>query len=83
MDPLTRSEEPQLPPIPAVGGQKRKDMEPVVLTVVACTQCHHEFTRVFHMGDHVYKRLDDEPCPRCEHPRLEIRAIYQEYRKKK
>lgn len=62
------SEEPQLPPIPAIGEiLDRKDrFIQKVYSVIQCGECKEKYTRPFKKGDYTFKKLSDEKCPNCE-----------------
>jgi hypothetical protein len=61
------SEEPQLPPLPAIGEiLDRKDkFVQRVYTVIKCNECKEKFTRKFQPGDYTFKKLENEECKKC------------------
>ncbi len=76
------SEEPQLPPIPAIGDiLDRKDrFIERVYTVVKCNDCEAKFTRRFKVGDYTFKKVDDEECKECKKSsNLIISEVYSKW----
>ncbi|MEJ2248457.1 MAG: hypothetical protein P8Y70_03095 [Candidatus Lokiarchaeota archaeon] len=61
------SEEPQLPPLPAIGDiLDRKDkFVQKVYTVIKCNDCKEKYTRNFKPGDYTFKTLTEEKCEKC------------------
>jgi len=61
------SEEPQLPPIPAIGEiLDRKDkFVQKVYSVIKCNECKEKYTRKFTPGDYTFKNLEEEECKKC------------------
>jgi Zn finger protein HypA/HybF involved in hydrogenase expression len=75
-------EEPQLPPIPAIGDvlDRKKSLIEKKYTVIKCDNCQNTFTRDFKPGDFVFKEIRDEECERCQRRRaLTIIEIYSEW----
>ncbi|OLS13207.1 MAG: hypothetical protein RBG13Loki_3188 [Promethearchaeota archaeon CR_4] len=73
------SEEPQLPPIPAIGGldkKERKRKKAVKISTLHC-KCGENFQREFAVGDFLYKESDDK-CQKCGKTQTTIVEIYQE-----
>jgi len=75
------SEEPQLPPIPAISEEYyRKDR--VIerkYTVLKCDSCKGKYNRTFKPGDFTFKKLTDEECEKCKRRSLAIEEIYSEF----
>ncbi|MHA1731175.1 MAG: hypothetical protein ACTSU5_04495 [Promethearchaeota archaeon] len=76
-------EEPNLPMIPSLGDEKKKNLESFQVTVVACYQCDWTEERDFKVGDFVFKNLDERSCPGCDSQKLYIREIFEDFRDKK
>jgi DNA replicative helicase MCM subunit Mcm2 (Cdc46/Mcm family) len=76
------AEEPQLPPIPAIGeilDRKKKFVEKKH-TVIKCSSCKETFSREFKEGDYVFKKLEGESCEKCQQKgSLTIIEIYSEW----
>ncbi len=62
------SEEPELPPLPAIGDiLDRKDrFIQKVYSVIKCRNCQKKYTREFKKGDFTFKELEDEKCLECQ-----------------
>ena len=76
------AEEPQLPPIPAIGDiLERKDrFVERKHSVIKCGECQADFLRLFKTGDFVFKKLTDEECEKCHRSKsLTIIEIYSEW----
>ena len=75
------SEEPQLPPIPAIGDvlDRKKSFIEKKHSVVKCGACQADYTRAFKQGDFVFKGLLDEECEKCHRRKLTIVEIYSEW----
>ncbi len=81
MSPISQ-DEPQLPPIPAIGDiidRKDKFVEEKH-TVITCGSCQAKYSRTFKPGDFTFKKISDEECDKC-HKRnaLKIFEIYSEW----
>ena len=75
-------EEPQLPPIPALGDvlDRKKSLVEKKHTVIKCDSCQTTFTRDFKPGDFVFKEVKDEECEKCHKRKgLTIIEIYSEW----
>ncbi len=73
-------EEPQLPPIPAIGGldkKERKRLKAVKITTIKC-KCGKKFQREFAEGDYLYRQVQ-EKCPKCGDTQTQISEIYLEH----
>ncbi len=73
-------EEPQLPPIPSIGGldkKERKRLKAVKISTIQC-KCGEKFLREFVAGDFLYKEVQ-EKCPKCGDNQTTISEIYQEH----
>ncbi|GAB4320583.1 MAG: hypothetical protein Kow0069_24600 [Promethearchaeota archaeon] len=76
-------EEPNLPPIPSLGGDLPKNVEEYPVTVVSCYGCGHAQVREFRAGDYAFKKIPDHACPKCgKADVLYVKAVYAERRKK-
>lgn len=76
------SDEPQLPPIPAVGDilDRKKRFVEKKHSVIKCSACQADFLRQFKAGDFVFKKLTDEECEKCQRSKsLTIIEIYSEW----
>ncbi|MHA2006307.1 MAG: hypothetical protein ACXABO_10635 [Promethearchaeota archaeon] len=76
------AEEPQLPAIPAIGEilDRKKRFVEKKHTVIKCAKCKADYTRLFKVGDFVFKKLTDEACEKChESKSLTIVEIYSEW----
>ncbi len=74
------SEEPQLPPIPSIGGldkKERKRLKAVKICTIQC-KCGEKFQREFAAGDYLYKEVQ-EKCTKCGGTQSTISEIYQEH----
>jgi hypothetical protein len=75
-------DEPQLPPIPAIGEiLDRKDrFVEKKYSVIKCGECKADFSRLFKAGDFVFKKLTDEECEKCHQSKsLTVIEIYSEW----
>jgi Zn finger protein HypA/HybF involved in hydrogenase expression len=76
------AEEPQLPPIPAIGeilDRKKKFVEKKH-TVIKCKACKETISQEFKEGDFVFKELNGEECEKCHQKEsLIIIEIYSEW----
>ena len=74
-------EEPQLPPIPAIGDvlDRKKSFIERKLSVIKCSACQADYTRAFKPGDFVFKELSDESCEKCHSRKLTVIEIYSEW----
>ncbi|MFX1375334.1 MAG: hypothetical protein ACFFA0_05945 [Promethearchaeota archaeon] len=76
------SDEPQLPPIPAIGEilDRKKHFIEKKHSVIKCGTCQTDFSREFCHGDYVFKKLTDEECEKCHKSKsLVIIEIYSEW----
>jgi hypothetical protein len=76
------SEEPQLPPLPAIGDiLDRKDrFIQKVYSVIQCKECKNKHKRPFEKGDYTFKTLEDEKCEECGSKGISlITEIYSEW----
>jgi hypothetical protein len=75
------AEEPQFPPIPAIGDIiDRKDrFIQMKFSVIKCSSCQAKYTREFKPGDYTFKKLDDEECEKCHSRSGKIEEIYSEW----
>ncbi len=74
------SEEPQLPPIPSIGGldkKERKRLKAVKISTIQC-KCGEKFQREFAAGDFLYEEVQ-EKCPKCGGNQTKISEIYLEH----
>ena len=78
---INMGEEPQLPPIPAIGDIiDRKDrFVEKKYTVVKCGSCSAKYQRPFEVGDYTFKKLAEEECKECGKSSLTIVEIYSEW----
>lgn len=62
------SEEPQLPPLPAIGDilDRKERFIQKVYAIIKCKECNDKYKREFKKGDYTFKKLTDEKCPKCE-----------------
>jgi hypothetical protein len=75
-------DEPQLPPIPAIGEilDRKKYMVERKHTVIKCGKCKADFSREFKQGDFVFKKLTEKECEKCHQTKsLTIIEIYSEW----
>ncbi|MBD3353530.1 MAG: hypothetical protein GF364_18750 [Candidatus Lokiarchaeota archaeon] len=79
------SEEPQLPPIPAIGDvlDRKDDMKEFKYTLYECLECGERNTRDFIEGDFVFKIFDGKKCENCNSNKYIIKKIYAEFKKSK
>ncbi|MFX1456928.1 MAG: hypothetical protein ACFFDB_16250 [Promethearchaeota archaeon] len=76
------SDEPQLPPIPAIGEilDRKKRFVEKKHSIIKCSTCQTDYTRTFKAGDYVFKKLTDEECEKCHNSKaLTIIEIYSEW----
>ena len=75
------AEEPQLPPIPAISGwDRKKNAVEIKHSVLKCTKCKEDFSRIFKPGDFVFRKIEDEECEKCHRTgTLTIVEIYSEW----
>jgi len=76
------AEEPQLPPIPAIGEvlDRKKNLVERKHSVIKCAACNADFSREFKPGDFVFKKLTDEECEKCHKIKsLTVIEIYSEW----
>ena len=76
------SDEPVLPPIPAIGDvlDRKKNMVEKKYSVIKCGACKADFSREFKPGDFVFKKLTDEECDKCQQTKsLTVIEIYSEW----
>lgn len=76
------SEEPQLPPIPALGDalDRKERFVERVYSVVKCKDCQVKYTRIFKPGDYTFKALINEKCEKCKSQKgLSVEEIYSEW----
>ncbi|MFW9823176.1 MAG: hypothetical protein ACFFE4_09585 [Candidatus Thorarchaeota archaeon] len=76
------AEEPQLPPIPAIGEilDRKKRFVEKKHSVIKCGACQDDFSRTFKEGDFVFKKILDEMCEKCnKRGSLTIVEIYSEW----
>ena len=76
------TEEPQLPPIPAIGEvlDRKKHLVEKKHSVIKCGACKADFSRIFKPGDFVFKKLSEEKCEKCQKGgSLTITEIYSEW----
>ncbi|MFX1324835.1 MAG: hypothetical protein ACFE8N_07755 [Promethearchaeota archaeon] len=76
------AEEPQLPPIPDIGEiiDRKKRLVEQKQSVIKCSACEDDFSRVFKEGDFVFKKILDEKCKKCNKSgSLTIVEIYSEW----
>jgi DNA replicative helicase MCM subunit Mcm2 (Cdc46/Mcm family) len=76
------SDEPQLPPIPAIGEilDRKKRFVEKKHSIIKCSACKTDFSREFKPGDFVFKKLTDEECEKCQTINsLIIVEIYSEW----
>ncbi|MHA2394128.1 MAG: hypothetical protein ACXAEX_19510 [Promethearchaeota archaeon] len=76
------AEEPQLPPIPAIGEilDRKKRFVEKKYSVIKCDACQDDFSRAFKAGDFVFKKLSDEKCEKCQKSgSLTVVEIYSEW----
>ena len=76
------SDEPQLPPIPAIGEilDRKKRFVEKKHSVIKCGSCKADFSREFKAGDFVFKKLPDIECEKCHQSKvLTIVEIYSEW----
>jgi len=76
------SEEPQLPPIPAIGDvlDRKERFIQKVYSVIKCQDCSKKYTRKFRPGDFTFKKLPDKTCPECSKTNvLTIVEIYSKW----
>ena len=74
------SDEPQLPPIPSIGGlekKERKRLKSIKISTIKC-QCGEQFQREFCEGDYLFKQVQ-EKCPKCGNSQTTITEMYLEY----
>jgi len=76
------AEEPQFPAIPAIGeilDRKKKFVEKKH-SVIKCKNCQESYSRIFKLGDFVFKKVEDEECEKCHRTKsLTIVEIYSEW----
>ncbi|MFX1411297.1 MAG: hypothetical protein ACFFA6_13185 [Promethearchaeota archaeon] len=74
-------EEPQLPPIPAIGEvlDRKKSFVERKHSVLKCEACQTDYTRTFKPGDFVFRKLTDEECEKCHRRKLTVIEIYSEW----
>ena len=76
------SDEPQLPPIPAIGDimDRKKRFVERKHSVIKCEACKADYSRTFKPGDYVFKKITDEECNKCKRSKsLTIVEIYSEW----
>jgi hypothetical protein len=76
------AEEPQLPPIPAIGEvlDRKKSFVEKKHSVIKCNSCKVDFSREFKPGDYVFKKLTEEECEKCQQTKsLTVIEIYSEW----
>lgn len=76
------SDEPNLPPIPAIGDIiDRKDrFFEEKYTVIKCGSCQAKYSRTFKPGDFTFKKITDEECDKCHRRKvLNVVEIYSEW----
>ena len=76
------SDEPQLPPIPAIGEilDRKKNLVEKKYSVIKCNACKADYSREFKPGDYVFKKLSEEKCEKCQKSEsLTIIEIYSEW----
>ena len=76
------AEEPQFPPIPSVTDDwdRKKRFVEKKHTVIKCGACKADYTRLFKVGDFVFKKLTDKECEKCHDSKsLTIVEIYSEW----
>ncbi len=76
------SDEPVLPPIPAIGEvlDRKKNMVEKKYSVIKCGDCKADFSREFKPGDFVFKKLTDNECEKCQQTKsLTVIEIYSEW----
>ena len=76
------SDEPQLPPIPAIGDiiDRKKRFVERKHSVIKCEACKADYSRTFKPGDYVFKKITDEECNKCKQSKsLTIVEIYSEW----
>lgn len=75
------SEEPQLPPIPAVGAviDRKDSYEARKYSVLKCHDCGAKYQRKFTEGDYTFKNLQEESCNKCSSRALTIEEIFCEW----
>lgn len=71
-----------LPILPAIGDELKKNEKEVTLTVLACTKCDEQVTREYQEGDIVFHEPDGEICKSCSSQMI-IKQIFVEIVKKK
>ncbi len=73
------SEEPQLPPIPSLGEEIKKNMIEKKTSVLKCDSCGRKAKRAFEEGDYVFVKLDGKECPQCGKTKYSVIQIYGEW----
>ena len=76
------SEEPQFPPIPAIGDvlDRKNRFIQKVYSVIKCGNCKESFSRGFTPGDYVFKKILDKECEKCKRSKsLTIVEIYSKW----
>ncbi len=76
------AEEPQLPAIPDIGEvmDRKKRLFEKITTVVKCEECKEKYSRVFKLGDYIFRKIPEEECEKCHKLQsLTIIEIYSEW----
>ncbi len=73
------SEEPQLPPIPSLGDNIKKNMIEKKTSVLKCDNCGRKAKRPFEDGDFVFRKLSGKNCPKCNETKYTIIQVYGEW----
>jgi hypothetical protein len=49
-------------------------------SVIKCKNCQESYSRIFKLGDFVFKKVEDEECEKCHRTKsLTIVEIYSEW----
>jgi hypothetical protein len=73
------SEEPQLPPIPSLGENIKKNMVEKKTSVLKCDKCGRKVKRPFEEGDFVFRKITGKECRKCQETKYTIIQIYGEW----
>ncbi|MHA1110656.1 MAG: hypothetical protein ACTSRE_06105 [Promethearchaeota archaeon] len=73
------SEVPQLPPIPSLGENIKKNMIEKKTSVLKCDNCGRKAKRPFEVGDFVFRKLSGKNCPKCDKSQYTIVQVYGEW----